>query len=70
VLLRLEQGFARLFGSRPLLDHVDLQVGEGERVCLIGRNGEGKSSLLRLVAGRAPSPTTARCGPSPARALR
>ncbi len=52
MLLRLE-GVSLAFGSRPLLDHVDLQVAEGERVCLIGRNGEGKSSLLRLVAGRA-----------------
>jgi ATP-binding cassette subfamily F protein uup len=52
VLLRLER-VSLAFGSRPLLDHVDLQVAEGERVCLIGRNGEGKSSLLRLVAGRA-----------------
>ena len=42
------------FGSRPLLDHVSLQVREGERVCIVGRNGEGKSSLLRLVSGAAP----------------
>lgn len=42
------------FGSRPLLDRVSLQVAEGERVCVVGRNGEGKSSLLRLVAGRSP----------------
>jgi ATP-binding cassette subfamily F protein uup len=37
------------FGLRPLLDHVDLQVRKGERLCLIGRNGEGKSSLLKLL---------------------
>ena len=42
------------FGSRPLLDHVSLQVREGERVCIVGRNGEGKSSLLRLVSGASP----------------
>ncbi len=39
------------FGSRPLLDHVSLQVADRERVCVVGRNGEGKSSLLKLVAG-------------------
>ena len=38
------------FGLSPLLDRVDLQVRKGERVCLLGRNGEGKSSLLRLIS--------------------
>jgi len=37
------------FGLKPLLDTVDLQVRKGERVCLLGRNGEGKSSLLQLI---------------------
>jgi ABC transport system ATP-binding/permease protein len=50
VLLRFDD-VSLAFGSRPLLDHVSLLVDEGERVCLVGRNGEGKSSLLRLVAG-------------------
>ena len=39
------------FGHVPLLDHVDLVVEPGERVGLIGRNGTGKSSLLRLIEG-------------------
>jgi ATP-binding cassette subfamily F protein uup len=39
------------FGLKPLLDHVTLQIRRGERVCLVGRNGEGKSSLMRLLAG-------------------
>ena len=50
MLLRLDN-VSLAFGSRPLLDQASLQVGERERVCLVGRNGEGKSSLLRLVAG-------------------
>jgi ABC transport system ATP-binding/permease protein len=37
------------FGLKPLLDTVNLQLRRGERVCLLGRNGEGKSSLLQLI---------------------
>ena len=39
------------FGGPPLLDGVNLSLNEGERVCLLGRNGEGKSTLLRLISG-------------------
>lgn len=39
------------YGLNPLLDKVSFQLDRGERVCLIGRNGTGKSSLLRLVTG-------------------
>jgi len=38
------------YGLKPLLDCVDLQVRRGERVCVLGRNGEGKSSLMRLIS--------------------
>ncbi len=37
------------YGLKPLLHDADLQIGKGERVCLLGRNGEGKSSLIRLI---------------------
>src|SRR4029077_18979690 len=39
------------YGHVPLLDHVALHVDAGEKVALIGRNGTGKSSLLRVLAG-------------------
>ena len=39
------------FGDRPLLDGAQLAVESGERLGLIGRNGTGKSSLLRIIAG-------------------
>lgn len=41
------------FGHVPLLDRVQFQLDEGERVGLIGRNGTGKSSLLKVIAGQA-----------------
>lgn len=39
------------FGHVALLDHADFSLEAGERVGLIGRNGTGKSSLLKIVAG-------------------
>lgn len=41
------------YGMQPLLDHVDFQIETGERVALLGRNGEGKSTLLKLISGQA-----------------
>ncbi len=39
------------FGGPRLLDGASLQIERGERLCLMGRNGEGKSTLLRLING-------------------
>src|SRR6185369_1824515 len=39
------------FGGQRLLDGAELSVGEGDRLCLVGRNGSGKSTLLKIAAG-------------------
>ena len=42
---------ALTFGGTPLLTSADLQVGETDRIGLVGRNGSGKSTLLKIAAG-------------------
>ena len=39
------------YGGPAVLDGVTLQIERGERIALVGRNGEGKSTLLRILAG-------------------
>ena len=38
------------FGDHVILDHADIQVNAGERVCLVGKNGTGKSTLMKIIA--------------------
>lgn len=49
-LLTLMKG-SLAYGDDALLSEADFALEEGERVCLVGRNGTGKSTLLRLLAG-------------------
>lgn len=44
-------GVSIAFGLEPLLEQASFQIDAGERVCLIGRNGTGKSTLLKIVDG-------------------
>jgi iron complex transport system ATP-binding protein len=57
-------------GGRPVVDRVDLDVGEGEWVALIGPNGAGKTTLLRAVAGLVPYEGSIVLGSRPAADLR
>ena len=42
------------FGSPALLEDVSFSIEPGERICLIGRNGEGKSTLMKVIADEIP----------------
>lgn len=50
MLLNLKQ-VSLAFGHHPLLKDVNFQIEKGERVCLVGRNGTGKSTLFRVISG-------------------
>ena len=53
------------FGERVLFDHVDLEVVGGERIALLGDNGTGKSTLIKLIMGEEePDSGRIRLGPT------
>lgn len=49
-LIKIEKAFLS-YGLQIILDNLDLSIEKGQRLCLIGRNGTGKSSLLKVIAG-------------------
>jgi ABC transport system ATP-binding/permease protein len=51
-ILRLDN-VSLAYGHLPLLFQVDFQVDLGERVCIVGRNGTGKTTFFRVIMGTA-----------------
>ena len=49
-LVRINNG-SLAYGYTPLLQHADFTIEPGERVCIVGRNGAGKSSLMKVLCG-------------------
>ena len=44
-------GLTKVYAGRRVVDHVSLEVGDGELFVLLGSSGSGKSTVLRLIAG-------------------
>jgi ATP-binding cassette subfamily F protein 3 len=45
---------SKSYGALTILDHADAEIERGDKIALIGANGKGKSTLLRIVAGQEP----------------
>ena len=58
------KGLGKRFGDRVLFSNVDLQVTGGERIALLGDNGTGKTTFLRVLLGEEPGEGKIRFGPS------
>ena len=43
-----------LYGTPPLLDGIEFVLQPKERVCIVGRNGSGKSTMMRVIANEIP----------------
>lgn len=52
-ILTVEQ-LVKTYGEKTLFDHIDFQINERERIGLVGVNGTGKSTLLKIMAGEEP----------------
>lgn len=50
-ILSAQNLLLRIGANAPLLDNVSFDIEAGDRICLVGRNGEGKSTLLRTLTG-------------------
>ena len=46
------ENISKSYGPKVLFEHIDFNINEGDKVALIAPNGTGKTSLLRILAGK------------------
>ena len=46
------EGLTKSYGINPLFSNISFHINEGDKIALIARNGVGKSTLLRILAGQ------------------
>jgi ABC transport system ATP-binding/permease protein len=46
------EGLTKSYGINPLFNNISFHINEGDKIALIARNGVGKSTLLRILAGQ------------------
>ncbi len=49
------EGLTKAYGNHVVLNNVDVQIKRGEKVAFVGKNGEGKSTLVKCIMGELPS---------------
>src|SRR5690606_38543712 len=45
------EGLGKSYGIQPLFDNISFHISEGDKIALVARNGTGKSTLLKILAG-------------------
>ncbi|HUM65714.1 MAG TPA: ATP-binding cassette domain-containing protein, partial [Chitinophagaceae bacterium] len=46
------ENLAKSYGIQPLFDNISFHIEEGDKIALVARNGMGKSTLLKILAGQ------------------
>ena len=52
MLIAAAENVYKDYGAQPVLEDINIQIQQGQKIALIGPNGSGKTTLLRILAGR------------------